>query len=449
MTKTLSNDILHFLATVWIPILEVIVGVIIGPWVKRIIVRLSRKSANQGLMTFIGSAANLTIIAISLIMAAEGVGVKMNSVIALISALGLGVALALKGNMANVAGGIQILVTKPFNVNDYIKIGDHRGVVTAIELMFITIRTDNGKEIVIPNSTIVEDMIVNYSKNPALRLKVPFQMPVGMDYELVRKQALALMEDNPYFLKDKPVDVLVTSMSTSGVMMKVIGFVQVSQMEACRHLVYQELSRGLPYYQHGSTSTEVVHLVNDLPKASSSSSTTTTPNEAALPDLPKPASVEAAIPQPVPVVKKVQDFEEKIKEDLNLPLEPLLHPIKTLEDKFHEHELEQANTSSLQPQENTNADGFAGQNTASSDSPNPSGTTNAIPSIPVNASLVYPQPETGQEDLSNGKTSQAGPNLPASSFAGDSASPSLPKANSNQASTNQAAEPVSNQKSGQ
>lgn len=421
MSKTLSNDVLHFLTTIWIPILEILVGVIVGPWVKRVIVRLSRKSANKGLMTFIGSAANLTIIAIALILAAEGLGVKMNSVIALISALGLGVALALKGNMANVAGGIQILVTKPFNVNDYIKIGEHRGVVTAIELMFITIRTDNGKEIVIPNSTIVEDMIVNYSKYPALRLKVPFQMPVGMDYEQVRKQVLALMEDNPYFLKDKPVDVLVTSMTTSEVTLKVIGFVQVSQMEACRHLVYQELSRGIPYYQHGSTSTEVVQLVNELP-GSSSGQPENTPKDSSLPNLPKTASVEASIPQPVPVVKKVQDLEEKIKEDLNLPLEPLLHPIKTLEDKIHEHELEKDEASQLQADPNTNANPApaADQNQSAANPASSSKSTNPIPSIPVNTNIIYPQP-----DLSKQESPSAPPDKkPTASFPGSTASAS-------------------------
>lgn len=342
MSQDISKDILQFLTTIWIPIVEVLFGVIVGPWVKRLIVRMSRKSANKGLMTFIGSAANMLIIAISLIMAAEAFGVKMNSVIALISALGLGVALALKGNMANVAGGIQILITKPFNVGDYIKVASHRGVVTAIELMFITIRTDNGKEIVIPNSTIVEDMIINYSKYPALRLKIPFVLPIGMDYEQVRKRALNLMKDNPYFIKDKPVDVLVTNMTSSGVEMKVIGFVLVSQMEVCKNLVYQELSRGLPYFQHGETDTEVVKLVNDIPETVVNQKDINTKAAGVdLADLPEPASIQAPIPQPVPEASKVKDLEDKLKEDLSLPLEPFLHPIRTIEDKIREHELEE------------------------------------------------------------------------------------------------------------
>lgn len=75
--------------------------------------------------------------------------------------------------MANVAGGIQILVTKPFKIGDYIQVAGHRGYVTTIELMFTTIRTDNQKEAVIPNATIVEDTITNYTKYPYVRVKYP------------------------------------------------------------------------------------------------------------------------------------------------------------------------------------------------------------------------------------------------------------------------------------
>ena len=455
MPKDISKDILQFLTTIWIPIVEVLFGVIVGPWVKRLIVRMSRKSANKGLMTFIGSAANMTIIAISLIIAAEALGVKMNSVIALISALGLGVALALKGNMANVAGGIQILITKPFNVGDYIKVANHRGVVTAIELMFITIRTDNGKEIVIPNSTIVEDMIINYSKYPALRLKIPFVLPIGMDYEQVRKRALSLMKDNPYFIKDKPVDVLVTNMTSSGVEMKVVGFVLVSQMEVCKNLVYQELSRGLPYFQHGETDTEVVKLVSDIPETVVNQKDVNTKAAGIdLTNLPKPASIQAPIPQPVPEASKVKDLEDKLKEDLSLPLEPLLHPIRTIEDTIREHELEknekytrsddcksasasksQLTSKTLDPEQPSTTEAVqiypssmttpdsASQNLTASDSISPE--PDPVPSIPVSVDTVT-VPEAGPSSESVSKAADSRVSEVASSAAMQSSSSMAP-----------------------
>ncbi|UNT92468.1 mechanosensitive ion channel family protein [Allobaculum sp. Allo2] len=199
-----SADLIHFLQTAWIPIVEVTAGILIGPRVKKMIVKAADKSQDKGLMTFLGSTANIAIIALSFIMAAEALGIKVSSIVSLVSALGLGVALALKGNMANVAGGIQILVTKPFKIGDYIQVAGHRGYVTTIELMFTTIRTDNQKEAVIPNATIVEDTITNYTKYPYVRVKVPFSVAVGNDMTKIRTEALELMKQNTLLEKASP-----------------------------------------------------------------------------------------------------------------------------------------------------------------------------------------------------------------------------------------------------
>lgn len=268
----LSKDIVHFLETAWIPVVEVGAGMLIGPQIKKLMVKMAEKSNDKGILTFFGSAANLLIIGLGFILAAESLGVKMTSVIALISALGLGVALAVRGNMANVAGGLQILMTKPFKVGDYIKTAGHRGFVTTIELMFTTLRSDNGKQIIIPNSTIVDDVITNFTKYPYLRLRCKFSIEIGNDFPSLKTKALELLKANPYLLADKPVHIAYRSLSNSYVKMEAICYVTLDNYERCKQQIMDDFINQLGYYQISQSNLDKIEFVNEAPDDTSLSS---------------------------------------------------------------------------------------------------------------------------------------------------------------------------------
>lgn len=233
----------------WIPIVEVIAGILIGPYVKKLILKMSKKSLDKGAMTFLASTANVVIIASAFVIAAEQLGMKLNSIVSLISALGLGISLALKGNMANVAGGLQILITKPFKVGDYIKISTHKGVVTTIELMFTTIRTDNGKEVVIPNNLLVTDMLTNYSKQPNRRISIMFPVPVPAHVEDIEKQALQIAQKNEFLLKDPAPSVTVQGFAEGYINMLLIGYVEWQNYEKCHYSICHEMAQNMDFYQ--------------------------------------------------------------------------------------------------------------------------------------------------------------------------------------------------------
>lgn len=276
-------DLMKFLETVWVPIVEVGAGLLIGPWVKKLIWQMAKRSQDKGVITFLGSAANITIIVFSLIMAAESLGIRMNSVISLLSALGLGVALALKGNMANVAGGMQILITKPFKVGDYVRIAPHKGVVTAIEIMFVTIRTDNGKEVIIPNATIIEDMVINYSRLPHIRIRAPFAVPIGENYAQLKEEILRLMKENPYFVEGEPFYVTMNGITSSAVEMEVIGQVTVNNLEPCKHWIYEVIATQMEVFNTYDPDQENILILPQNASASNSSPTTPLPLPGALP----------------------------------------------------------------------------------------------------------------------------------------------------------------------
>lgn len=233
----------------WIPIVEVIAGIVIGPYIKKLILKMSKKSLDKGAMTFLASAANVVIIVSAFIIAAEQLGMKLNSIVSLLSALGLGISLALKGNMANVAGGLQILITKPFKVGDYIRISNHKGIVTTIELMFTTIRTDNGKEVVIPNNLLVTDMLTNYSKEPSRRISIQFPVPVPADLETIEKQALEIASKNEYLLKDPQPSVTVQGFAEGYINMLLIGYVDWQNYEKCHYSICHEMAENMDFYR--------------------------------------------------------------------------------------------------------------------------------------------------------------------------------------------------------
>lgn len=309
-------DLTKFIEVTWLPVVEVGLGLIIGPWIKKLIWKMAKRSQEKGLITFLGSAANITIITFSMILAAEALGIRMNSVVSLLSALGLGVALALKGNMANVAGGLQILVTKPFKVGDYVRIAPHKGVVTAIEIMFVTIRTDNGKEVIIPNSSIIDDMVINYSKLPYLRIRTPFEVPIGENYAQIKAEVIRLMEQNPYFVKGEKFYVTMNGITSSAVEMEVIGQVTIENLEPCKHWIYEVIATQLEVYNTYEPDQEnILILPSNTPSSNAAPDPSSLPMPGALPstyDNVPPSNSNASPLKPLDedLIKKLKSLDE-------------------------------------------------------------------------------------------------------------------------------------------
>lgn len=185
-----------------IALVEVLIGIIGGPLVKRLIIALSRKAWDKGAMTFLGSFANISIITMMFIIAADELGLNMRLIVGAFSAVGLGISLALKDNMANVACGLQILLTRPFKVGEYIRVGSHEGRVKSIELMYTVLTTDTNKEAIISNSKIISKTITNYSRLPYRRIKITFPVPCDTDLEKLKTDLIELTLSSPLALKD-------------------------------------------------------------------------------------------------------------------------------------------------------------------------------------------------------------------------------------------------------
>ncbi|MBQ8703588.1 MAG: mechanosensitive ion channel family protein [Bacteroidales bacterium] len=171
-----------FLPKLIAAILILWLGMKLAKWLKKIIVRsLERRNAEPSLKTFLGSLVDVLLKAMIIIMAMDVIGIKATSFIALLGAMGLAIGMALQGTLQNFAGGVIILLMKPFKVDDYIECGQYKGYIKEIRIFHTIMRPFNGRTVIIPNSELATKSLINHTKEPAIRLDVVASVAYGTD----------------------------------------------------------------------------------------------------------------------------------------------------------------------------------------------------------------------------------------------------------------------------
>lgn len=140
---------------------------------------------DKSVLTFITSFVSITLKVLLLITAFAYIGIPMTSMLALIGSAGVAIGLALQGGLSNIAGGIMLLVFRPFKVGDYISDNSDEGTVEEITIFYTILRTPDNKKVVIPNGTLSNDTITNYSAHPKRRLDIDFTVGYDSNIEKV------------------------------------------------------------------------------------------------------------------------------------------------------------------------------------------------------------------------------------------------------------------------
>ena len=133
------------------------------------------------------------------------------SIIAVISSLGLALGLALQGGLSNIAGGIMIVIFRPFGLGDCITSGGETGVVTDISLFYTTLTTADKRTVVVPNGALTNSTIVNFSREEIRRVDMDFTVAYDTDIELAKKVILGAAANHSLVLKDPAPQVLLTT----------------------------------------------------------------------------------------------------------------------------------------------------------------------------------------------------------------------------------------------
>jgi len=192
-------------------LLASILVLVIGKLLVKLILKLVKKSklmqraektVSQFLLNFIkiGLYVILTVTVVAIM------GIPMASVVAAIASAGVAIGLALQGSLSNLAGGIMILIFKPFRINDYVTAGDESGTVVDIGIFYTVLKTPDNRQIMIPNGLVMGDSITNVSVYDTRRVDLSFGVAYGSNVEKVKavlldeakKHALVMQDPEPF-----------------------------------------------------------------------------------------------------------------------------------------------------------------------------------------------------------------------------------------------------------
>ncbi len=163
---------------------------------------LTRSTADPILYTFVRNVIKIATAIVLLTMSLGVLGIQVHTIVAVIGAAGAAIALALKDSLANIAGGIMIILTKPFKQDDLIDIGDVSGQVQNIDLFLTTLKTYDNKIITIPNGIVNTSILVNHSQEDRRRVDCTFGIGYDDDIEYAKAVMKQVCDDNDMILTE-------------------------------------------------------------------------------------------------------------------------------------------------------------------------------------------------------------------------------------------------------
>lgn len=203
-------------------LLLAILVLIIGLWIIKRIVRvvdkaMSKRNVDESLRPFLRSIIGALLKVMLIITVASMVGVEMTSFIAVLGAAGLAVGLALQGSLSNFAGGVLILMLKPFKVGDFIEANGHSGTIREIQIFYTYMTTVQNQEIVIPNGDLSNNAIKNYSYHDTRRLDMTFGIGYSDDIDKAKGILEHLVKADNRILPEPALTIFINELADSSV----------------------------------------------------------------------------------------------------------------------------------------------------------------------------------------------------------------------------------------
>ncbi|MFR6543425.1 MAG: mechanosensitive ion channel family protein [Butyricimonas virosa] len=203
-------------------ILLAIVVFLVGRWIVRRLNKLlakilEKRHVEASLSTFVKSLVNITLTLLLIIVVIGVLGIETSSFIALFASAGVAIGMALSGTLQNFAGGVMILLFKPFKVGDTIEAQGQSGTVREIQIFNTILATPDNKIIIIPNGGLSTGLMKNYSREATRRVDWEFGIAYGDDYTKARAVIARLLDADGRVLKDPAYFIALTSLGESSV----------------------------------------------------------------------------------------------------------------------------------------------------------------------------------------------------------------------------------------
>ena len=203
-------------------LLAAVVILVVGQWLaKRFVNWASREAQEHGLDAtlsgFLSNIAYIAILVMLVIAAVSQLGVPTTSFLAIIGAAGLAIGLALQGSLTNFASGVLLVLIKPCQVGDYIESGSYSGTVKKIQILNTTLTTPDNRTIIIPNTKLFNDPMVNYSTEQTRRIDLVIAIDYRADVATAQSLLRSIVEADERVLKEPAVTIGVQTLAESSV----------------------------------------------------------------------------------------------------------------------------------------------------------------------------------------------------------------------------------------
>jgi len=216
--------------------LKILAAVVIF-FIGRLIIKLVKKWMANGLMSkhadptvysFLSNLVSVLLYFILIVCIVGILGINTSSLVALLASAGLAIGMALSGTLQNFAGGVMIVLFRPFKVGDYISAQGYEGKVSEIQIFNTHLLTVDNKEVILPNGGLATGVMTNYSKQGTRRVDWVVSMAYGDDYDKAKALMLQLCADDPRILKDPAPFVELLKLNDSSVDLTVRAWVDAA-----------------------------------------------------------------------------------------------------------------------------------------------------------------------------------------------------------------------------
>ncbi|NIV17117.1 MAG: mechanosensitive ion channel [Woeseiaceae bacterium] len=205
-----------------INLLTALVIFFVGKWVANLLTNalrrlMQKQQVDKTLETFVGNLVRMLLMVFVIIAAISALGVQTTSFVAIIGAAGLAVGLALQGSLSNFASGVLIVLFRPYKVGDWVEAAGISGTVVEVQILTTILRTGDNKQIIVPNSQIMGDIITNYSANDTRRVDLVVGVSYDDDLDSVRATIEELVAAEDRILDDPACTIAVSELADSSV----------------------------------------------------------------------------------------------------------------------------------------------------------------------------------------------------------------------------------------
>lgn len=201
----LYNIVANFAVDIVIKIIEIALIWFIGRWLGRRLISIckammERRKTNESVASFTLSLIDVVVMIVLLIIIIGVIGIDTSSFIALFASAGVAIGMALSGTLQNFAGGVMILLFRPYKVGEFIEAQGVSGTVKEIQIFNTVVKTGDNKLILLPNGPVSTGIITNYSREAYRRVDMTFSVSYGDDYETAKELLLRLVKEDTRIL---------------------------------------------------------------------------------------------------------------------------------------------------------------------------------------------------------------------------------------------------------